>query len=374
MNREELAVDPVRDLLEKFFAETDEPSVGEADKERVDWILEYVSSRFATMKYILGLALDFTLLAQGLASIDVEAKKGRLTLTEEQLFKRYTLVTKRGDRTANTLTLTFKGKDVGIRRIEEEIVRLFHALECAGYPSAYVYNTGQWAKYKDLLVTCFQLSESGRLYACHRLIAYGLENITRNTFYARSRARPRLYEVVLGGYPREIHPNENAGLVLQALAYGFVSADRPHLQIIADKVRTGSSRQRRFGDIDCYFGLGLEMSVEVKDMVITAESIGSQLAGFMSAVIDTHAMGIVLSADATTDAQALLREKGVEVLTVNDALEQVSKWDWQKQNIALHGALHYLAHIEQNADAVNRLLDFIAEHDPEHEALDSRES
>lgn len=180
------------------------------------------------------------------------------------IFSRYQVSAGVGERKANTPTLSYKGKREGIRRIEESIVELFHSLNRSGYPSAYVYNTGQWQKYQDLLLACFQLSESARLLLCERLIAFGLVNLPKNSFYARETVRIRLFEEVVKDYERGVQ-GENGGLVFQAIAYGYIAADRPHLSIIADKVRTGSARQKRFGDIDCYCGLDLGTSIEVKD-------------------------------------------------------------------------------------------------------------
>jgi len=47
----------------------------------------------------------------------------------------------------------------------------------------------------------------------------------------------------------------------------------------------------------------------------------------------------------------------------------VSLWDWQKQNNAVQGMLHYIAHVEQDPKAVRRLLEFIKEVDPNHDTL-----
>ena len=123
----------------------------------------YVKDRFSTMKYILGLALDFTLLAQCLRKHDESLAEFDANRSEDLIFTKYTLITQRGARQSNTLTLKFGEYAYGIRRLEELVLSYFYQQRKLGYPSAYVYNTGQWAKFKELLVHVFSLSSFGRL-------------------------------------------------------------------------------------------------------------------------------------------------------------------------------------------------------------------
>lgn len=362
-----------RNLIDHFLSEhfrdlRPAGGLGSEEQTIIEWIISYVDTRFGRMKYILGLALDFAIVAQRLSLIDSDAKGFRPQLTEEDIFEKYTLITERGSRKANTLTLEYAGVQEGIRRVEESVANLFHALERSDYPSAYVYNTGQWRKYLELLVNCFKLSEEGRLQLCLQLINYGLDKLPANRYYTREEPKLRLFEKVVENYPRRA-PGENAGLAYQAIAYGFLSADRPHLDLIADKVRTGSSRQKRFGDIDCYFGLDLETSVEVKDFTVQEVIFEKELGEFCRKVEGNQIKGIAFVKDVTDKVQDKIQEFGVVVLTQADLVKLVSYWDWHKQEDALQGMLHYMAHIEQNPGAVRRLLDFISEHDSSHDSL-----
>jgi hypothetical protein len=291
------------------------------------------------MKYILGLALDFTILAQRLSEIDHEAKGTRVDLDESALFLRYELITERAGTQANTLSLRFEDAEVGIRQIEESVTELFHQLKRPGYPSAYVYNTGQWHKYKDLLIDCFRLSEAGRFELCKRLIIFGLDNMSIADFYGRATPRVFLLLEIIEFYGRKAK-GENAGLTYQALAYGIFEADRPHLSIVTDKVRRGSKRQKMIGDVDCYSGIDLELSVEVKDLHITTDNLISELGEFIQSIVDSKAPGLVFLASIDIDALRELEAHGIQVL-----------------------------HIEQNPNAVQRLLAFIQERDKEHNAL-----
>jgi hypothetical protein len=340
-----------------------------ADEQRIiERAEDYVATRFKGMKYILGLAIDFTLLAQRLSMVDEEGKTLRKDLTEEELFARYQLVTERGSRQANTLTLKVGGMQQGIRKIEESVAEFFHRLKRTDYPSAYVYNTGQWQKYKDLLVDCFRLSEAGRLALCKQLIHFGLTNMAVADFYGRAVPRPTLLPEIIRSYPRAAR-GENGGLTLQALAYGFCKADRPHLSIVTDKVRRGSKRQKQIGDIDCYSGIDLELSVEVKDFEITPENLEAELGDFIQSVTSNRITGLVFAASAADDARRELSEHALHLITLGDLSGLTAVWDWPKQNAAVLGMLHFLSHVEQNPDAVERLLAFISEKDPRHDSL-----
>ena len=335
--------------------------------------MAYVESRFSRAKYTLGLALDFTLLAQKLSALDPTAKAARPGLTIEEFRQRYARIVARGGRTANTLTVTYAGEQIGIRGIEEEVAVLFHGLDRSDYPSAYVYNTGQWHKFEDLLLDCARLGESARLEFCKRLIGFGLLTMPRNRFVTRATVRPRLFERIIEDYPRR-GPDENAGLTFQAIAYGHTVASHPLLSIAADKVRTGSSRQRRFGDIDCYYGLDLELAVEVKDLILTPENLPHQLGEFQRNTAGNNIRGIAFVQGTEQAARETLASNNVLVITQAEALIQVAGWGWLQQDSAVQAALHYLAHIEQNPRAVYRLLEFIATVDPQHDCLAHREN
>jgi hypothetical protein len=342
------------------LAASDEPVIAE--------ILAYVEARFSRMKYILGLAIDFTLLAQEINRLDQAFCPLEEGSDAAAVFAKYPLVEQRGERQANTLTLSVGATAVGIRKFEERVADVFHAMERSKYPSAYVYNTGQWKKYTDLLALCFRLSAAGRQVVVGRLFDFGLERLDRNAFFGRDEPRVRVFEKALSGLPRDAD-GENGGLTLQAMVFGFLRADHHHLEWIADKVRTGSARQRRFGDIDGYSGLNLEVSAEVKDLDIDATNKERQLGSFIESVKKHEFLGMVFARSFTQEVRDELEALGL-VLTDNAALKSlVARWDWAKQDIALYSMLHYLAHIEQNALAVRRFLKFIAEHDELHPSL-----
>lgn len=358
----------VSSFLDDHFDSTYKPAdLSVNEKETAQTIVQYVHSRFSRMKYILGTAMDFTILAQRVNKND---KGYEPNLETEDIFERYNRVQEKGDETLNTLTLRDdSGKEYGIRKTEERVLGLFHEeLNRLDYPSAYVYNTGQWHKYQDLLELCFQLSEAGRYCLLEELIDYGLGQMKRSEEF-EGNPRVRLFPQIVTAYPRGEFEDENAGVVFQAIVYGYFKADRPHLSIVVDKVRTGSSRQKRIGDIDCYTDLKVEMSVEVKDFTLNEDHYKKELGTFVEDVNEAGIRGAVYARDMQGALRRKLEDRGIYVQTQDDMLDTVRGWDWPKQDAAFRGTIHYLAHIEQNTNAVGRLQEFVYDQDPDHDVL-----
>ena len=358
-------------FLDQYFANVVAGELAPGEQALIDEIMQIVRTRFARQKYVVGLVIDFSVVAQQLAEFDPQAQTFRPDLEFTEIADRYNIVRERNGREANTLTLQYAGHSFGIRRIEEQVLRLFNELKRPSYPTAYVYNTGMWKKPENErpLVIAFRLSNQGRLQLCKAVIQFGLQNLPQNNFFTRPVERVRLFELVVRDYPRVASRNENGGAVFQAIAFGYVTTQYAHLDVIADKARAGSARQKRFGDVDGYMGLDLELSVEVKDMEINNGNLARQLGSFLETMEQLQTVGLVLVKAVTDDARTHIEGRGVHVLTQDDLLREVARWDWHKQNRAVLGLLHQLAHVEQSPHAVQRLLSFIAEQDDQHDAL-----
>jgi hypothetical protein len=359
----------VAGYIGRFFGSAKvEDQVTPIERDTVAEILKYVGKRFTRMKYILGLALDFVVLAQRLSAADPDFKPlSKQAASLSQIFERYELVEKRGSQKANTLTLRYEDADFGIRHNEEQTVAAFHSMGRTNYPSSAPYTTGQWHKYEELLILAFQLTRAGRLSAVRLLFEFGLAKLERSIFFVRP-PQPRLFDEVLKEYSWS-GESENAGLTFQAMAFGFLSSDRGHLDIVSDKVRTGSARQKRFGDIDCYLGLHLELSAEVKGGDIKKTNFSRELGPFCSKVKEHKIYAIVFAKSFDGWSLKKLEEDKILGLSEEEMKRQVARWDWPKQDRALAGMLHYIAHIEQNPKAVSRLLGFIETRDPKHSSL-----
>ena len=90
----------------------------------------------------------------------------------------------------------------------------------------------------------------------------------------------------------------------------------------------------------------------------------------MKQVQGNKILGIAFVVSIDSDALVILNNFDVKAITEADLLDILNLWDWPKQDEAVHGMLHYLSHVEQNPEAVDRLLTFIAHHDPKHNSLD----
>lgn len=338
-----------------FDAETINISIiSENEIEVVNKIINYVDVNFKSAKYILGLALDFCLIAQVLNNDGANLKTFRPEINQAWIYKEFPLIEARGSSKANTFSVTFNGKVYGIRKLEELVLKFFHKLERSAYPSAYVYNTGQWKKNEPLILLCFMLSEEGRYLAVQNLISYGLENMKKNTTFSNLRDRDSLFSKIIKNYPRS-SPNENGGLVFQAISFGYIMADRPHLSVIADKVRTGSARQKRTGDIDCYLGISPICSLEVKDLDLNEVNYERQISEFIRECNRNNIFAIVITKSQDEVVKNFIKENNAVIIDENFLVNIVSTWDDEKQNIAVNAVFHYLSHIEQNIDAVYRL-------------------
>ena len=357
-------------FLDQFFAGVS-GELASGEQALVDEVVQAVRTRFLRQKYVIGLVIDFAVVAQQLTEVDPTAYPFRPDLEFTEIAGRYSIVKERNGREANTLTLKYGGKTYGIRKIEEGVLRLFNELKRPSYPSAYVYNTGMWNKPENerSLVVAFRLSSQGRLKLCRTVIEFGLQNLPQNNFFTRPIERMRLFERIVRDYPRDAPRKENGGAVFQAIAFGYITAQYAHLDIIADKARTGSARQKRFGDVDGYMGLDLELSVEVKDMEINTANLAKQVGSFVETMEQLETVALIFAQSVTDDARTHIEGRGAHVLTQDDLLREVARWDWHKQNRAVLGLLHQLAHVEQSPHAVQRLLSFVAEHDDSHDAL-----
>jgi len=278
-------------------------------------------------------------------------------------------------------TLAFKSEDgaltASVRGKYEDVHKLFYTtLGRTDAPYGPQQATNNWQRFEEQLRGAFSLSSAGRFAAFRYLLEFGLAQFPLNRFF-RQESRVRLFEKIVSAYDRTAPrgTTERAGTAMQAIVYGFIAADRRHLDIAADKVGGGSRRQRRIGDIDCYRGLVPELTVEVKDLVIDESNYRGPrgLGQFMTNVEQSGIFALAVVADVRDGHEdaisAGLAAAGIRLLTLSDLASIVATWDWAKQDTAAQATLHYLSHVEQKDSATSRLITFLREHDPEHESL-----
>jgi hypothetical protein len=337
--------------------------ITDAEQSEIDALLERAEEYFGTSKGALGVALDFLMVAEQLSQRDDWVRGFEPDIERADILDRY------GNAAKTTLTPKYDGERYGIRPVHNNVIDLFREdLSRTNFPSSPGHHTGEWERYDDMLESAFRLSRAGRYEAAQRLFHLGLEELESKDYERREPPFPQPFLRVLQDYERSA-PFEQGGSAYQALCYGFVKANWPHLSLRASKVRTGSSRQNRYGDIDGFYGPDLMISVEVKDLDIDRSNVESELGTMMGVAENTTAIAIAICRSVEADARATLEGSGVRVLDDNDLEERLEIWDYHKQNRALQGMIHFLTNIEENPDAAQRLLSFIDGIDSNNSAL-----
>lgn len=310
--------------------------------------------------YYLGLVIDFCLL--------VEKCLGHIGDTEEDLsrderafFDTFPLIQKRGETQANTLTVQLGtgGGTCGIRKIEEMVISYFEAIERVGYPSAYVYNTGQWHKYQDTLGGITRLSSKGRRLLLYRVINRSLSEYEVDpTSIAVDPIRFSRFSEIIKEYPRSNPQWENGGLAFQSMCYAYLAELYRDYSVVASSVRTGSSRQKRIGDIDIYDGHALIASCEVKDFHISNNNFDDEFLGWRQKAYRLRAKRIV--ACSSVDQNIIDKHQDIEWLTIEEMASHAQRQSAESRERMTSRFLHYLIIIERNPKSLKRALEFIA--------------
>jgi len=342
--------------------EVDE-ELSDRELDEIESMVERVGEAFSTSKGTLGVAIDFLMVAEQLSRTDDRLTGFREDIDRSLLFEWYENAAK------TSLTLSYDGTRYSIRSVHNDVIDLFREeLKRTNFPSSPGHHTGEWERYDDLLESAFRLSSAGRYEAAQRIIDLGLDRLAARSFETRDPPFPEPLKEVLLNYERS-HKGEEGGLTYQALAYGYVRTEWPHLSFRASKVRTGSSRQHRYGDIDGYYGPDLMLSVEVKDLIVDSSNVGSELGSMMELARRTNVVVVAMCKEVGDGAAETLREAGVEVIDDDDLERELNRWDYHKQNRAVQGMIHFMGNIEEDPAAVQRLLRFIEGVDPENPAL-----
>jgi len=359
-------IEDVQQFLSDYFDSEERDSdeeLSDEERERVQQIVKWTEDGLLNNVGKLGIVLDFLLVAEQLTDHDPRLSEFDPAVTGDEVLDRYE------QKDTQTLTFVLNGETYGIRSIHDSLIGLFRSdLKRTNFPSSPGHHTGSWPEYREILGPCFSLSTAGRYEAALRLFELGMERLEEKSFESRDPPFPEPFAVVADEYDRK-HDDEEAGSAYQALSYGYVKAEWPHLSLRASKVRTGSARQNRYGDIDGFYGPDLMLSVEVKDKEITGGNVGSELQTIIDVAENTTAIAVAICRDMTTEARDTLEESGVNVITDETLRRELDLWDYHKQNRALQGMIHFFANIEENPDGVQRLLQFVEDVDPNNHAL-----
>lgn len=272
----------------------------------------------------------------------------------------------RGGSGVNTLTVLRDkdrpmgvGTQLSIRKAYDRIQAWFHAQKRYDYPSSAPHSTQAWKDYQHWLeallafdeLTLNKLKEDAKAYVIAKLPEHKVDP----TLVKRA---PPAFLLFLLHFDLTKHKGELTGAAYQGAVFGYLRADASHLQVDVAKVRTGSKRVGRIGDIDARDGELLVLSAEVKQYKLELAEVPG-FAQFSSQVNDQGALGLVVALDFEDGARDALLELQLEPVSIADLIERVRLWDSLKQAIAVQALLYYVHYIEKSSALYKRLRTFL---------------
>ena len=264
---------------------------------------------------------------------------------------------------ANTLIVKLEdGKTLSLRPFYNAAERFFRAEQKRfDYPSCAPHATQAWGDYGRWLDSLVTYSAAEVAGLRESVVNYVLGELKSQAFDPSAiSVEPSLFRLVLEGFDLTARKGEPTGAAFQGIVFGFLRADNPHLQVEIGKVRTGSKRLQRVGDIDAWEGGRLAITAEVKQYELKADGV-VDLTAFANEAGRRGAIGIVFALEVDDASRDALEGLGVEVLSVDDMLDFVRLWDPMKQRIAVSSFVYYVKHVEKNSSLAERLDAFLEE-------------
>ena len=241
-------------------------------------------------------------------------------------------------------------------RYHRHYVTEHHRLD---YPRSAPYATGKWNDYRHWLDGLVRMSEDDLKWIAQSCTAFVLEELKDQSFDPSSvRAEPPVFKWLLERFDFGARAKgEPTGAAFQAMVFGYIRADAPHLQVEARKARAGSARTQGIGDIDAWEGDQLIISAEVKHFVVGERTIGD-FTHFAANVTERAALGLVIATDFQAGVPEHINALGLHPLSRTDLLRIVSLWDPLKQRAALNAFQWVVVHKEQNSGLIDRVQQF----------------
>lgn len=269
---------------------------------------------------------------------------------------------KNGSKTNQLLVDIGDGETLGIRSFYNDVQAFIRAEKKRfDYPSCAPHATQAWRDYKGWLDALVTFSDDELRSLRRWVIEFILRELPSHELDPSTvRTEPPLFRLLLEEFDMDAHKNELTGAAFQGTVFGFLRADNPHLQIEIDKVRTGSKRLQRVGDIDGWEGARLILSAEVKSKVLQTKEV-ADLEGFANAVGQRGAVGLIAALDFEYGVREEIEGKGVIALSRRDLITTVRLWDPLKQRTAVSGLLYYVMHVEKNSSLGRRLQTYFTE-------------
>lgn len=272
-------------------------------------------------------------------------------------------LTTNGGKRANTLIVAKgDGSTLSLRPFYNAAERFFRAEQKRfDYPSCAPHATQAWADYIPWLDALATYSAEQLLHLRKQVTDYVLDALKSQAFDPASvKHDPPLFRFLLESFDMTARRGEPTGAAFQGIVFGFLRADNPHLQIEIDKVRTGSKRLQRIGDIDCWEGARLAISAEVKQFEIMAKDV-PDLEGFGNSTGQRGTLGLVVAIGFSDGVRNLIEDIGLKPLDTEDLLRIVELWDPLKQRTAASSLVYYAKHVEKNSSLAERIDTFLAD-------------
>lgn len=305
-------------------------------------------------KYVGGLLPSF---CDFLIELDAP---GRGYASLEELFSDYPQLTEG----VSTLTVALPGGgQKTIRPAYERYHHLYvteeHRLD---YPRSAPYATGKWGDYRHWLDALVSMSKEDIEWIAQACVAFVLDELKAQSFDPSSvRAEPPIFKWLLRDFAfGDRARGEPTGAAFQAMVFGYIRADAPHLQVEARKARAGSARTQGIGDIDAWEGDQLIVSAEVKHFVVGATDMGD-FTHYAANIAERAALGLVVAEDFAAGVRQQIEELGLRALSRDELLHIVSLWDPLKQRAALNAFQWVVVHKEQNSGLIDRVQVFLEE-------------
>ena len=252
------------------------------------------------------------------------------------------------------------GKTLSLRGFYNEAERFYRAEHKRfDYPSAAPHATQAWPDYLGWIDSLVTFKPPQLVALRKRVNQFVLDTLKSQEFDPTSvEIEPPLFRLLLDGFDMTAQKGEPTGASLQGIAFGFLRADNPHLQIEIDKVRTGSKRLQRIGDVDGWEGARLAISAEAKQFEIKPTDV-SDFEAFANATGKRGALGVVVATGFQENVRTEIEALGLITLDVDDMLRIAQLWDPIKQRTAVQSFVYYARHVEKNSSLAGRIEEFL---------------
>ncbi len=274
-------------------------------------------------------------------------------------YPRVTETSKKGR--VNTLAVKLPdGKKLSIRPFYNDIQDWFRSdKKRFDYPSAAPHATQAWPDYTHWLEALLAF-DSGTLDGLDAEVRkFVLKKLpSQDIDPAKIKRDPPRFFLFLERFDLTAYKGETTGAAYQGTVFGYIRADAPHLQVDVGKVRTGSKREGRVGDIDARDGDALVLSAEVKQYTFTDKHL-PDVSEFSNLIARHKALGLVVALEFDRGIREKLNKLGLQPVSRDDLKDRVRLWDPLKQRIAVNALLYYVGFREQNSALYKRVKTFL---------------